>query len=171
MTEQITPPPMNAKEAKAQAKAAQAYAKAQHNPAVDAQLNRCREVSGAEVLLTRQGDRTGAVTVLKALRTGGAVGLLADQRPRTSEGEAATFLGVPTWCHPGPAFFAQRAKVWLVPAFALRVRSDLTKVYVMENPQPYACAKGRDPEHAAVDATTGLLSSLSLDEIECVMAH
>jgi heat shock protein HtpX len=47
----------------------------------------------------------------------------------------------------------------------------MPKIYVMDNPQPNAFATGRDPEHAAVAATTGLLSSLSHDEIEGVMAH
>jgi heat shock protein HtpX len=47
----------------------------------------------------------------------------------------------------------------------------MPKVYVMDNPQPNAFATGRDPEHAAVAATSGLLSSLSYDEIEGVMAH
>ena len=132
-----------------------AYAKAQHSPGVDEALNHCREVTGAEVLLTRQGDRTGAVTVLKALRTGGAVGLLADQRPRKSEGTPARFLGQATWCHPGPAFFAQRSKVWLVPAFALRVRADLTRVYVL---RPFS-VEGMDPE-AATQRVMDTLSAL-----------
>ncbi len=47
----------------------------------------------------------------------------------------------------------------------------MPKIYVMDNPQPNAFATGRDPEHAAVAATTGLLSGLSHDEIEGVMAH
>ena len=47
----------------------------------------------------------------------------------------------------------------------------MPKVYVMDNPQPNAFATGRDPEHAAVAATTGLLQNLSYDEIEGVMAH
>ncbi|MGE0237919.1 MAG: zinc metalloprotease HtpX [Parvibaculaceae bacterium] len=47
----------------------------------------------------------------------------------------------------------------------------MPKVYIMDNPQPNAFATGRDPEHAAVAATTGLLSALSYDEIEGVMAH
>lgn len=47
----------------------------------------------------------------------------------------------------------------------------MPKVYVMDNPQPNAFATGRDPDHAAVAATSGLLSSLSYDEIEGVMAH
>ncbi len=47
----------------------------------------------------------------------------------------------------------------------------MPKIYVMENPQPNAFATGRNPENAAVAATTGLLSSLNYDEIEGVMAH
>jgi heat shock protein HtpX len=47
----------------------------------------------------------------------------------------------------------------------------MPKIYVMDNPQPNAFATGRDPEHAAVAATTGLLANLSHDEIEGVMAH
>lgn len=44
-------------------------------------------------------------------------------------------------------------------------------VYVIDNPQPNAFATGRDPEHAAVAATTGLLQMLDRDEIAGVMAH
>jgi heat shock protein HtpX len=47
----------------------------------------------------------------------------------------------------------------------------MPKIYVMDNPQPNAFATGRDPEHAAVAATTGLLSGLSHDEIAGVIAH
>jgi heat shock protein HtpX len=45
------------------------------------------------------------------------------------------------------------------------------RVFVMETDQPNAFATGRDPEHAAVAATTGLLSMLDRDEIRGVMAH
>lgn len=47
----------------------------------------------------------------------------------------------------------------------------MPKVFIMDNPQPNAFATGRNPENAAVAATTGLLSSLNYDEIEGVMAH
>src|SRR5690349_19157411 len=47
----------------------------------------------------------------------------------------------------------------------------MPKVYIMDNPQPNAFATGRNPENAAVAATSGLLSSLNYDEIEGVMAH
>jgi len=45
------------------------------------------------------------------------------------------------------------------------------KVYVIENDQPNAFATGRDPAHAAVAATTGLLQMLDRREIRGVMAH
>ncbi|MFZ5836020.1 MAG: zinc metalloprotease HtpX [Pseudomonadota bacterium] len=47
----------------------------------------------------------------------------------------------------------------------------MPKVYVMDNPQPNAFATGRDPEHASVAATTGLLQMLSPQELAGVMAH
>ncbi len=47
----------------------------------------------------------------------------------------------------------------------------MPKVFIIENHQPNAFATGRNPENAAVAATTGLLSTLSRDEIEGVMAH
>jgi heat shock protein HtpX len=47
----------------------------------------------------------------------------------------------------------------------------MPRVYIIENPQPNAFATGRNPENAAVAATTGLLDRLSRDEIAGVMAH
>jgi len=45
------------------------------------------------------------------------------------------------------------------------------KVYVIETDQPNAFATGRNPENAAVAATTGLLRAMSREEIAAVMAH
>ncbi len=45
------------------------------------------------------------------------------------------------------------------------------KVYIIESAQPNAFATGRDPEHAAVAATTGLLRSLTREQVAGVMAH
>lgn len=47
----------------------------------------------------------------------------------------------------------------------------LPRITIMDNPQPNAFATGRDPQHAAVAATTGLLSMMTRREIRAVMAH
>jgi heat shock protein HtpX len=45
------------------------------------------------------------------------------------------------------------------------------KLYVIDDPAPNAFATGRDPKHAVVCATTGLLNKLDRAEIEGVVAH
>lgn len=47
----------------------------------------------------------------------------------------------------------------------------MPKVYVINDPAPNAFATGRDPEHAVVAATTGLLELMTDSELEGVMAH
>ena len=59
----------------------------------------------------------------------------------------------------------------LVAELAARADLPMPKVYLMDNPQPNAFATGRDPQHAAVAATTGLLQSLSREELAGVIAH
>ncbi|HYD89721.1 MAG TPA: zinc metalloprotease HtpX [Vitreimonas sp.] len=70
--------------------------------------------------------------------------------------------------HPDP-----RVQAYLQDTLMLAERAGLPppKVYIIDNPQPNAFATGRDPEHAAVAATSGLLGLLSRDEIRGVMAH
>ena len=59
----------------------------------------------------------------------------------------------------------------LVEDLAKRGNLPMPKVFIMDNPQPNAFATGRNPENAAVAATTGLLNLLSRDELAGVMAH
>lgn len=47
----------------------------------------------------------------------------------------------------------------------------MPKVYIVNDPAPNAFATGRDPKHAHVAATTGLLEILDDNELEGVMAH
>jgi heat shock protein HtpX len=61
--------------------------------------------------------------------------------------------------------------VGLVRELAQRAGLPMPRVYLMNNPQPNAFATGRNPENAAVAATTGLLNMLSREEIAGVMAH
>jgi heat shock protein HtpX len=45
------------------------------------------------------------------------------------------------------------------------------KVYTIDDPSPNAFATGRDPQHAAVTVTTGLLQMMNREELEGVLAH
>jgi heat shock protein HtpX len=45
------------------------------------------------------------------------------------------------------------------------------KVYIIDDPSPNAFATGRDPEHAVVAVTTGILEALEKTELEGVLAH
>lgn len=47
----------------------------------------------------------------------------------------------------------------------------MPKVYIMDDPAPNAFATGRDPRHAAVCATSGLLTIMNDDELTGVFAH
>ena len=64
-----------------------------------------------------------------------------------------------------PEFYA------MVEELSQRAGLPMPKVYIMDNPQPNAFATGRNPENAAVAATTGLLRLLDKDELAGVMAH
>jgi len=59
----------------------------------------------------------------------------------------------------------------LVEQLAGRAGLPMPKVYLMDNAQPNAFATGRNPQHASVAATTGLLQLLDREEISGVMAH
>jgi heat shock protein HtpX len=61
--------------------------------------------------------------------------------------------------------------VGIVAELARRAGLPMPRVYVIDNPQPNAFATGRNPSHAAVAATTGLLSMLTRDEIAGVISH
>ena len=61
--------------------------------------------------------------------------------------------------------------VGLVRELAERAHLPMPRVYLMENPQPNAFATGRNPQNAAVAATTGLIRQLSREELAGVMAH
>src|SRR5881398_1203215 len=54
---------------------------------------------------------------------------------------------------------------------AVRMNTPMPKVYIIPSDAPNAFATGRNPQHAAVAATQGILSLLSRDELTAVMAH
>ena len=61
--------------------------------------------------------------------------------------------------------------VHIVERLAGQARLPMPKVYITENPQPNAFATGRSPEHAAVCVTSGLLATVSKEELAGVIAH
>ncbi|MBM6985652.1 MAG: zinc metalloprotease HtpX [Acidaminococcaceae bacterium] len=59
----------------------------------------------------------------------------------------------------------------IVKRLAARAGLPVPKVYIIDDPVPNAFATGRNPEHAAVAVTTGLMNYLSPKEIEGVLGH
>jgi heat shock protein HtpX len=71
-----------------------------------------------------------------------------------------------------PATREQFPELWnVVENLSITAGLPMPKVYVVNDPAPNAFATGRDPEHAVVAATTGLLQILNRVELEGVMAH
>jgi heat shock protein HtpX len=64
-----------------------------------------------------------------------------------------------------PQFYA------MVQELAQRAGLPMPRVYLIDEDQPNAFATGRNPEHAAVAATSGILRLLSARELRGVMAH
>ena len=61
--------------------------------------------------------------------------------------------------------------VRMVAGLAKKAQMPMPKVYIMNTDVPNAFATGRNPENAAVAATSGIMRALSYEELEGVMAH
>ena len=74
--------------------------------------------------------------------------------------------------HARAADPAEHARlVNVVEGLAIAGGMPLPNIYVVDDPAPNAFATGRDPEHAAVAVTTGLLAKMNRVELEAVLAH
>lgn len=59
----------------------------------------------------------------------------------------------------------------IVENLAIATGMPTPKVYIIDDPAPNAFATGRDPQHAIVAATSGILDIMNDRELEAVMAH
>jgi heat shock protein HtpX len=59
----------------------------------------------------------------------------------------------------------------IVENLSITLGMPMPKVYMIEDPAPNAFATGRDPKHAIVAATTGIMDIMDDRELEAVMAH
>jgi heat shock protein HtpX len=59
----------------------------------------------------------------------------------------------------------------VVQEMALAANVPIPRIYVIDDTAPNAFATGRDPQHASVAITTGLLQKLDREELQGVMAH
>jgi heat shock protein HtpX len=59
----------------------------------------------------------------------------------------------------------------MVRRLARKADLPMPRLYIINQPQPNAFATGRNPDHAAVAVTTGIMRMLSADELEGVVAH
>lgn len=67
---------------------------------------------------------------------------------------------------------AEHPRLWrVVENLSITTGTPMPRVYVVSDPAPNAFATGRDPQHASVAATTGLLELMDDAELEGVMAH
>lgn len=87
------------------------------NPLLDARLTAMRERAGCRVVSKREAART----LLRTLRAGGIVGILADQRARPPDGVAVPFFGRPALTTTSVARLAARTGALFLPVVCLRI--------------------------------------------------
>lgn len=96
-------------------------------------------------------------------------------------GIGLAFVGGSYWFSDKVAIKAARARevtqaempeyYGMVQDLAMRAEMPMPRIYVSPEAQPNAFATGRNPDHAAVCVTEGILQVLTLDELRGVLAH
>src|SRR5215469_5000510 len=81
----------------------------------------------------------------------------------------ATYSAQPVSPEQNPVVYARVAPI--VGGLAQRMGIPMTKLWLIPDNSPNAFATGRNPQHASVAFTAGILQSMSDDEIEGVVAH
>ncbi|MFI5120633.1 MAG: lysophospholipid acyltransferase family protein [Thermoanaerobaculia bacterium] len=87
------------------------------NPLLDAPLTRLRTSTGNSVIVKREAARE----MLRALRRGGAIGILNDQHARPPDAVIAPFFGQPAATSSALAKLADRTEALVIPAAAIRI--------------------------------------------------
>src|SRR6202795_1779214 len=82
---------------------------------------------------------------------------------------AATVLAAVGAHEADPSQYQQLYNI--VQTLSIGAGLPVPKVYVIDDPSPNAFATGRDPQHAAVSVTTGLLQMMNREELEGVLSH
>ena len=120
--------------------------------------------AGAIIGLIATADTTGAIGGAILL---GILGVLAALY--------AYYLGASTVLSAMGAQEADRSQYQqlynIVETLAIGDGLPMPKVYVINDPSPNAFATGRDPQHAAVTVTSGLLQMMNREELEGVLSH
>ncbi len=81
----------------------------------------------------------------------------------------ATYSAQPVTPDQNPEVYARVAPI--VAGLAQRMSIPMPKLWLIADPSPNAFATGRNPQHASVAFTAGILQAMSNDEIEGVVAH
>ncbi len=81
----------------------------------------------------------------------------------------ATYSAQPVTPDQNPEVYARVSPI--VAGLAQRMSIPMPKLWLIADPSPNAFATGRNPQHASVAFTAGILQAMSNDEIEGVVAH
>ena len=122
----------------------QLVARPPDNPYVAADLERMRARFGSR-LITKAG---AGHRMLNAVRRGGTVGLLIDQRVRPEVGVLVPFFGRPVWTTPVLAYLSLVTRAPVLPAFCYPAGADRYLLRFLPAIEPDAPAPGKEAETA-----------------------